>query len=756
MTTYQAPTTAEKLRALPWSFGAQACNSVFAQLVFFGPAFVLFLAELGISRSEIGFLLSLIPFTGLVALFIAPQVARFGYKRTFLTFWGTRKIITSLLLVVPFVAFNFGIQATILLITVIMIGFSLCRSIAETGYYPWVREFVPDSVRGKYSATNSALSNLTGIVATAVATFVIGLSTDINRFVLLFAIGVVVGLIGVMMYSRIPGGAPVQVDEESGEGQIRYRDLLQTIKDSNLRYYLVGILLFTFGTGPLYSFLPLFMEDVVQLSDSNVLSLQIAVLVGGLISSQLLGWSADRYGSKPVMISGIVLTFLLPIGFILMPRATNASLFVALALSFLRGIAQIGWQVGSSRLLFTQVVPEDQKSQYMAVYYAGIGLIGGVSQFIGGAVLDATSGLSGQLLFISLDSFTVLMVIGIVLPALSLLLFRWVRADSNIGAIEFAGLFTHGNPVFALGTMVRFYRAKDETQAVKLTEALGQTNSPLTAEEMMDALSDPRFYVRFEAVVSISRMDSNPQLTQALIDILQGTELSLSSIAAWALGRIGDPAAIPALREGLESDHRSIRTHCARALGVMGDHQSIPILHEYLKQETEIGSQVAYASALANLGATPAIPTLLDMLHDIGNDKARMDITLSLAKMVSDENHFVSLVRGLHSDPATTFSGELLRLRVRLNKNPIVNETHVKACRRALEAFGNEDMTGGIEHLISVVEGMLFLVENLTAQKLLQGSLDGMTRWGFEHPEYILLALNILNEDALFATGTRE
>lgn len=756
MTTYPLPTTAEKLRSLPWSIGANACNAVFAQLVFFGPAFVLFLDELGIKRSEIGFLLSLVPFTGLVALFIAPQVAKFGYKRTFLTFWGTRKFITALLLVVPFLRDNVGLQAAILLITVIMIGFSLCRSIAETGYYPWIREFVPDTVRGKYSATNSAVSNLVSIVATAFATFIIGLSTDINRFMVLFAIGVTVGLTGILLYARIPGGAPVKVDEESGAGPIKYRDLFQTIKDGNLRFYLAGILLFTFGTGPLYSFLPLFMRQVVGLNESNILSLQISILVGGLISSQLLGWSADRYGSKPVMISGIILTFLLPFGWIMMPRGLEVSLLFALGLAFFQGIASIGWQVGSSRLLFTQIVPEQQKSQYMAVYYAGIGLIGGLSQFVGGNVLDIFSDLSGQFLFIQLDSYTVLMMLGIVLPMLSLFLFRQVRSDSNISVTEFAGMFTHGNPVFALGTMARFYRAKDETQAVKLTEQLGQTNSPLTNEELIVALTDPRFYVRFEAVVSISRMNASPQLIEALIDMLQGTELSLSSISAWALGRIGDESAVPALREGLNSDHRSIRTHCARALGMIGDHQSIPDLHERLKNETEIGLQVAFASALANLGATPAVPTLLDILHDISNDKARMDITLSLSKMVSDENHFVTLVRGLHSDPATTLSGELLRLRTRLNKNPIVNDVHVKACSRGIEAFGNDNMERGLENLITIVGGMLFLTENPTAQKLLQGSLDGMQRWGMEHPEYILMALNILNEEALFAMGTSE
>jgi hypothetical protein len=64
------PTTAEKLRALPWSMIANVLNTVFAQFTFFGSTFVLMLSLLGMDKSQIGFLLSLMPFAGLVALFI--------------------------------------------------------------------------------------------------------------------------------------------------------------------------------------------------------------------------------------------------------------------------------------------------------------------------------------------------------------------------------------------------------------------------------------------------------------------------------------------------------------------------------------------------------------------------------------------------------------------------------------------------------------------------------------------------------------
>ena len=76
------PTNAEKIRRLPWSIASNTANTVFVQYTFFGSAFILFLNQLELNNSQIGFLLSLFPFFGIVTIFIAPTVARFGYKRT--------------------------------------------------------------------------------------------------------------------------------------------------------------------------------------------------------------------------------------------------------------------------------------------------------------------------------------------------------------------------------------------------------------------------------------------------------------------------------------------------------------------------------------------------------------------------------------------------------------------------------------------------------------------------------------------------
>ena len=59
-----------------------------------------------------------------------------------------------------------------------------------------------------------------------------------------------------------------------------------------------------------------------------------------------------------------------------------------------------------------------------------------------------------------------------------------------------------------------------------------------------------RFNVRFEAIISIARNQSDPRLVEALINTLNGTELAQSALAAWALGRIGGEHAVAGLDSG--------------------------------------------------------------------------------------------------------------------------------------------------------------------------------------------------------------
>jgi MFS family permease len=732
-------TNAEKIRRLPWNTALNAANSIYAQLTFFGSAFVLFLHELDFTNFEIGFLLSLIPFTGLVAPIIAPAVARFGYKRTWLTFYGMRKVVTAGLLLVPLVMARFGPDALLIFMILIVGGFALCRSIAETAMYPWAQEFIPNTIRGRYSAINDIMARLTGITAIAVASYILGLSAGLDRFMVLFAIALVFGFISVWASSRIPGGARRPPGSAS---QLSYRHLARVLRDKNFLLYIAGLGVLIIGSTPMGSFLPLFMEQQVGLTESQTVLLQIGGLVGGLTSTYLLGWAADRYGSKPVMLSGIYIKILLPVAWMLMPRHSELSLVAALLISLVSGAADIAWAIGSARLLYVKVVPTEKSAEYMAVYYAAIGLIGGLSQVAGGRALDYTQNLSGQFLIFPIDPFFPLFVFGLVLTIVSVILFSRVKADSPVSLSEFAGLFIHGNPVLALESLFRYYRARDERQTIAMTERMGQTKSPITVDELLEALKDPRFNVRFEAIISIARTDSDPRLVKALCQIVDGTELSLSVVAAWALGRIGDEQALVSLRLGLDSQYRSIMAHSARALGTLGDTTVAPLLLERLKIENDKGLRIAYSSALGNLHYAEATPTLLDILAKTENEGARLELALALGRIAGHEHHFIKLLRGMRQDKGTAASQALMVVKRRLDEVDPEVHTIIEECANAFAQDRYDDGVTLLSQLIKVLPPDSY---SQTGRTILDACAAQFDTIKAARNEYILLALHTLD-----------
>jgi Na+/melibiose symporter-like transporter len=732
-------TNAEKIRRLPWNTALNATNSVFAQLTFFGPAFVLFLSELKFSNTHIGFLLSLIPFTGLVALIIAPAVARFGYKRTWITFFGLRKVVTAGLLFVPLVLTQFGPEALLAYVTLIVGGFALCRSIAETAMYPWAQEFIPNNIRGRYSAINDIVARFTGMAALALASYVLGLAIGLDRFMLLFAVGLVFGAASVWSSAHIPGGAPKR---ETGANKMSHRHLAHVLRDKNFRLYMAGLGILIIATTPMGSFLPLYIEQQIGLSDSYNVLLQIGALLGGLLANYLVGWAADRYGSKPVMLSGLYVKIIAPLAFLLMPRASPLSLPIALVIYFVNGATDVAWAIGSARLLYVKVVPSEKNAEYMAVYYASIGLIGGLSQVLGGGALDITQHLSGQFLFFTIDPFFPLFIWGIVLTAVSVVLFSRVQADSPVSISQFVGLFVHGNPVLALESVFRYYRARDEREMVESTERLGRTNSPLTVDELLQALKDPRFNVRFEAIISIARMESDPRLVKALCDIVDGTEISLAVIAAWALGRMGDNQAVISLRRGLDAPYRSIQAHCARALGTLGDKSIAPILLTRLQTETDKGLRIAFSTALGNLQYTDGMPTLFDILAQTENEGARLELALALARMISHEHHFIRLLRSMRYDKGTAASQAIMTFKRRFNgKNGDV-EKFIVECS---SAFAREDFETGIISLVQLIDALPGDSHSLGCRVILQECAKQLEQIKPARFEYLLLALHALD-----------
>lgn len=417
-------TDSEKIRRLPWALAHIAANAVFAQLVFTGPVFVLFLTELGLDKAQVGLLLALFPLAGVVAPFIAPLVARVGYKRVFMSLWGMRKLVAACLILTPWVAGRVGPEGTLRFVAAVLAVFALCRAIAETALFPWLREFVPDRVRGRFVAVDSILSTLFGFAAVSLAGYVIARTPGLTGFTRLIGVGVVFGLLCVVAAAFIPGGAPIPRERTAG---LAARAVFATLRDRSFGRFLAGLGLMALGVVPLTSFLPLFARERIGLAQANVILLQNALLAGGLLFGYLWGLAADRRGSKPVMLAGVAGAALLPALWLAVPGQSAWSFPLALAIAFLTGIVAPAWAIGSTRFLFIDVAPADGAERYMAAYYAWAGLTGAFGAMLAGRVLESLQSLS-QMGGPALDPYGLLFAAGVVFSLASLALLAQIRS----------------------------------------------------------------------------------------------------------------------------------------------------------------------------------------------------------------------------------------------------------------------------------------------------------------------------------------
>jgi MFS family permease len=428
-----------KLRALPWSLAHTALNSLFYTWTFGSSIFILFLNELGLPKDRIGVLLSFFPFTGLLALAAGPLAARWGRKRVFMLCYGVRKPVMASLLLLPWLLAHLGRSTALTFLFGILFIFAVLRAVAETAYFPWLQEFVPNRVRGKYAGANTITSLLFSALALGVASLVIAKAPGLGAFMGLIGVGAVVGVIGVAVMACVPGGAPVGA-AGAAEGHLVALGL--ALRDRNFLYYLGGLGCVMVGSVMLTGFLPLYVIEQIGLSSSSVVLFDMAAMLGGVAASLFWGVAADRLGSRPVLIPSLILNVLIPVGWLVALRqAANAALVCAL-LFFAYGVVANGLSISASRLLFNAVIPVEKNTSYTAVYYAWSGLSGGITPLLAGAMLTKLAGWQAQLGFLVLDAYRLLFLLSAGLFVGGLYLYGRVRPDGESTRAVFRRLST--------------------------------------------------------------------------------------------------------------------------------------------------------------------------------------------------------------------------------------------------------------------------------------------------------------------------
>lgn len=122
--------------------------------------------------------------------------------------------------------------------------------------------------------------------------------------------------------------------------------------------------------------------------------------------------------------------------------------------------------------------------------------------------------------------------------------------------------------------------------------------------------------VRRKAVVALGER-RNADVTNILCAVLETDKDPLvRAAAAEALGKIGNPSAIPTLVKALDDERYMVRWDAVKALGELKAGPAIPNLERVAKTDRQSDVRLAAVNALGKIGGKEAIGPLIDVLSD--------------------------------------------------------------------------------------------------------------------------------------------
>ena len=173
---------------------------------------------------------------------------------------------------------------------------------------------------------------------------------------------------------------------------------------------------------------------------------------------------------------------------------------------------------------------------------------------------------------------------------------------------------------------------------------------PQLSAVVLDANGQPR--VRsWPVAFALQRLEDKRALP-ALLTLAKDSNAYTRAFAVKGLGAVGDPSALPTLMPLLTSGDRGVLVETVRALGRIGDPSAAePLLKIIHDASTDANVRLETVGALGNLraaGMQPVTDTLLDLLSD-PVPAVRASALRSIATL--DAQNFVTVLSALDPDP---------------------------------------------------------------------------------------------------------
>ena len=168
-----------------------------------------------------------------------------------------------------------------------------------------------------------------------------------------------------------------------------------------------------------------------------------------------------------------------------------------------------------------------------------------------------------------------------------------------------------GHKEAAAPGLMALLRSKKASYRTIAATSLGSIGYGPAGKAVLPLLKDPEVSVQHAAIIATGRLAPEGAV-RALSRIVGSEDLNLRVLATTALGLTGKAAAVTTLMRLLENNHPKVQTNAVRALGAIGNTRATMTLATLLADPvTRSPVRLAAAEALGRIGDPEAVPILL-------------------------------------------------------------------------------------------------------------------------------------------------
>lgn len=348
------------------------CSQVMG--TFAGGAFlVAFALLLGASNLAVGFIAALPALTQVLQIFAVALVEKTGHRKLIVVVSSfASRLFWFLVAAIPWV-FPPSWQVGIFFSALAM--YYGLGTISGLAWNSWMRDFIPDQIRGAYSAKRMALATAVGAALSMLAGYGVDLYKqhwpEVGIYSIYYSLAALAGLLGVYFLSRTP--EPRMAPKPSVN---LFTVLAEPFKDANFRQLLKFLGSWSFAINLAAPFFTVYMLRRLGLPMTLVVALGVASQIANILFFRLWGRLADRYSNKSVLVdSGPLFVFAIALWpFTTLPDAHFLTIPLLVAIHVLSGISTAGVTLCTGNIAL-ELAPKGKATPYLA----SVALVTGVT-----------------------------------------------------------------------------------------------------------------------------------------------------------------------------------------------------------------------------------------------------------------------------------------------------------------------------------------------------------------------------------------